>query len=53
LFGVWALKKSFGREYYGIVRTTFLISQDGLITKVFRKVRPADHSEEVLKALYE
>jgi peroxiredoxin Q/BCP len=51
LYGVWALKKSFGREYYGIVRTTFLISQDGWITKIFRKVRPAEHSEEVLRVL--
>lgn len=53
LYGVWALKKSFGREYYGIVRTTFLISNDGLITKIFRNVKPAEHSAEVLKALNE
>ncbi len=53
LYGVWALKKSFGREYFGIVRTTFLISPDGLITKIFKKVRPADHSAEVLEALEE
>jgi len=51
LYGVWALKKSFGREYYGIVRTTFLISNDGLIRKIFRNVKPAEHSAEVLKAL--
>jgi len=51
LYGVWALKKSFGREYFGIVRTTFLISTDGLITKIFKKVRPAEHSAEVLEAL--
>jgi len=53
LYGVWALKKSFGREYYGIVRTTFLISNDGLIRKIFRNVKPAEHSAEVLKALNE
>ena len=53
LYGVWALKKSFGREYFGIVRTTFLISPDGLITKIFKKVRPAEHSAEVLEALDE
>ena len=51
LYGVWALKKSFGREYFGVVRTTYLISPEGIITKVFKKVRPAEHSEEVLLAL--
>ena len=53
LYDVWALKKSFGREYFGIVRTTFLISPDGLITKIFKKIRPAEHSAEVLEALDE
>ncbi len=47
-YGVWGLKKNFGREYEGIFRTTFLIDPDGMIKEVFEKVKPADHSAEVL-----
>lgn len=47
-YGVWGLKKNFGREYEGIFRTTFLINPDGMIKEVFEKVKPADHSAEVL-----
>ena len=50
LYGVWGTKKSFGREYEGVFRTTFLISPEGEIIKVFKKVKPADHSAEVLQA---
>jgi peroxiredoxin Q/BCP len=51
LYGVWGLKKSFGREYEGVFRTTFLIGEDGKILKVFKKVKPAVHSAEILSAL--
>jgi len=51
LYGVWGLKKSYGREYYGVMRTSFLISPDGKIKKVFEQVKPAEHSTEVLAAL--
>ena len=47
-YGVWGLKKMMGREYYGILRTTFVISSDGMIKKVFENVKPADHSREIL-----
>ncbi len=50
LYGVWGLKKSFGREYEGVFRTTFLISPEGEIIKVFKNVKPAAHSAEVLQA---
>jgi peroxiredoxin Q/BCP len=40
-----------GREYQGVLRTTFLIDEKGKIVKVFEKVRPAEHSTEVLSAL--
>jgi len=36
------------REYEGVYRTTFVIDPDGVIKKVFEKVKPADHSQEVL-----
>ena len=53
LYGVWGLKKSFGREYEGVFRTTFLIGEDGKLKKVFKKVKPAAHSAEILAALDE
>lgn len=51
LYGVWGPKKFMGREYEGVLRTTFLIDEHGKIVKVFEKVRPAEHSTEVLSAL--
>ena len=51
LYGVWGPKKLMGREYEGVLRTTFLIDEKGKIVKVFEKVRPAEHSTEVLSAL--
>jgi peroxiredoxin Q/BCP len=51
LYGVWGPKKLMGREYEGVLRTTFLIDQIGKIVKVFEKVRPAEHSAELLSAL--
>ena len=47
-YGVWGTRKIFGREINGILRTTFLIGVDGEILKVFEKVRPANHSAEIL-----
>lgn len=49
LYGAWGLKKMYGREYEGILRTTFLIDKNGKVAKVFEGVKPADHSQEVLK----
>jgi len=50
-YGVWGLKKFMGREYDGVFRTTFVIGPDGTIVKVFEKVKPTDHSLEVLAAV--
>ena len=50
-YGVWGPKKMMGREYEGVLRTTFLIDKQGNIAHVFENVRPAEHSAEVLKAL--
>lgn len=47
-YGVWAKKKMMGREYLGILRTSYLIDPDGKIKKVFAEVKPAEHSKEVL-----
>jgi peroxiredoxin Q/BCP len=51
LYGVWGLKKSFGREYEGVKRMTYLIGKEGEIIKVYKKVKPANHSAEILAAL--
>ncbi len=50
-FGVWGLKKMMGREYYGVLRTTYLIDEKGMIKKVFKNVKPAEHSTELLAEL--
>jgi peroxiredoxin Q/BCP len=50
-YGVWGRKKFMGREYDGVLRTTFLIGPDGGIVRVFKDVKPAEHSAEVLQAL--
>jgi len=52
-YGVWGPKKFMGREYEGILRTTFLIGPDGGILKVFENVKPEGHSAQVLAALAE
>jgi thioredoxin-dependent peroxiredoxin len=51
LYGVWGMKKLYGKEYEGLLRTTFLIDKNGKIIKVFENVKPAEHSSEVLAAL--
>src|ERR1041384_8820475 len=51
LYGVWGPKKFVGKEYEGVLRTTFLIDENGNIVQVFEKVRPAEHSAELLAAL--
>jgi len=50
-YGVWKQKSMYGRKYMGIERTTFVIDKNGKIGKVFNKVKPAGHAEEVLAAL--
>ena len=47
-YGVWAKKKFMGREYMGILRTTFLIDPAGKIAKIYENVKPEEHAEEVL-----
>ena len=50
-YGVWKLKRMYGREYYGVERSTFLIDPEGTIRRVWRKVKVRGHVEEVLEAL--
>ena len=48
-YGVWAKKKFMGKEYMGTLRTSFLIDPAGKIAKIYEKVNPDGHAEEVLK----
>jgi peroxiredoxin Q/BCP len=50
-YGVWQEKKNYGKTYMGVVRSTFIIGEDGKILKVFPKVRVDGHFDEVMEAL--
>ncbi len=50
-FGVWAEKSMYGKKYMGIVRSTFIIGEDGEILKEWRKVKVKGHVDEVIEAL--
>ncbi|GAB4182218.1 MAG: thioredoxin-dependent thiol peroxidase [Calditrichia bacterium] len=52
-YGVWQLKKQYGREYYGVVRSTFIIDPEGKIAAVWNKVKVKGHVEQVLAKLEE
>lgn len=50
-YGAWGEKTSFGKKTVGILRSTFVIGEDGRILKVFPRVRPEGHAQEVLEHL--
>lgn len=50
-YGAWGKKQLFGNEYEGILRSTFVIGEDGRVLRVFRRVRVEEHAAEVLEAL--
>jgi peroxiredoxin Q/BCP len=52
-YGVWVEKSMYGRKYFGNERTTFIVDSKGKIAEVLRKVKPAEHDEQVLAALTE
>jgi thioredoxin-dependent peroxiredoxin len=49
-YGVWGEKQMYGRKYMGLLRTTFLIDEKGVIRKVFLKPKSKQHTEEILNA---
>ncbi len=49
--GVWVEKSMYGRTYMGIERSTFLVDADGVVLRIWRKVKPQGHAEEVLQAI--
>jgi len=50
-YGAWGEKKMYGKTYMGIIRSTYVIDEEGTVVKVFPKVKPADHAQEVLQYL--
>jgi peroxiredoxin Q/BCP len=50
-YGVWGEKSMYGRKYFGINRTTFVIDAEGKIRTVFERVKPKGHAAQVLEAL--
>jgi peroxiredoxin Q/BCP len=50
-YGVWVEKSMYGRTYMGVERTTFVISPEGVVTEVLRRVKPAEHDDLVLASL--
>lgn len=52
-FGVWKLKKNFGKEYMGIERSTFILNEEGIVMKEWRKVSVKGHVEQALQFLKE
>lgn len=50
-YGAWGEKSMYGRKYFGILRTTFVIDEQGKVVKVFEKVKPKGHAAEVLAVL--
>jgi peroxiredoxin Q/BCP len=50
-YGTWVEKSMYGKTYMGMERSTFVIDADGNVAKVMRKVKPAEHADDVLAAL--
>lgn len=50
-YGTWVEKNNYGKKYMGVQRSTFIIGTDGVVAKVFKRVKPAEHDEKVLAAL--
>ncbi|TKG95536.1 thioredoxin-dependent thiol peroxidase [Puteibacter caeruleilacunae] len=50
-YGAWGEKKLYGRVYMGVLRTTYVISEEGVIEQVFAKVKTKDHTNQIKDAL--
>lgn len=51
-YGVWGEKNMYGKKYMGVMRTTFIINEDGIIEQVFEKVDTKNHTDQLTNALY-
>jgi len=50
-YGVWGEKKMYGKSYMGVLRTTFIVDEDGMIEKIIEKVKTKDHTNQILEEL--
>ena len=50
-YGTWVEKRLYGKTYMGMERSTFVIDADGNVSRIMRKVKPAEHADDVLAAL--
>lgn len=50
-YGAWGLKKNYGKEYEGLIRSTFVIDETGKIVQIYSNVRVKDHALKVLESL--
>ncbi len=50
-YGVWGAKMNYGKEYMGVIRTTFVINKAGVIEKILKKVETKNHTEQIVKEL--
>ena len=50
-YGTWGVKKMYGKEYEGVIRSTVLVAPDGTVAAVWPKVQPKQHADEVLAAI--
>ncbi len=50
-YGAWGLKKLYGREYEGLLRKTFVIDENGIISTIFEKVKTKDHTNQILETI--
>lgn len=47
-YGVWVEKSMYGRKFYGIARTTFVIDENGIISEIIKKVKTGEHTDQIL-----
>ena len=50
-YGVWGEKNMYGKKYMGVLRTTFVIDENGVIVEIFNKVETKNHSDQIIQAL--
>lgn len=50
-YGAWGEKNMYGKKYMGVLRTTFIIDENGMIEEVFKKVKTKDHTNQILTSL--
>ena len=50
-YGAWGLKKLYGKEYEGLIRSTFVVNEEGKIEEIFGKVKTKEHTEQIIKKL--